>query len=1188
MSETFDAGTVEAELNLERRNFQRDLKETRRELKDFSDEEYKAQIGLELQEFSRDLKRANEDLRQFGRQTARASLGLDTAEIKRNIASAEAEIKKFGGKSGGAKLQLDTVLFNAQLGWAREQLRKFSGEKYTVKLGVEMSGVQETRARLAVLSRPRSATLNVDADTGKAQSKILGLMAQLAAMNALESLSGRTALILVGVLGLLGAAVAVLGTALAGLPGLLFAVAAPVLAVMLGVQGLKNAVKLLTPAIDALKKRLSDTFEKGFTPIMIDLRDKLLPGVSDSLNAVSLGMVFLAQRVSDYVTSALGMSQINDILFGTSRFIAMLAPGIVGLTGGLLVLGAEGVDALQRFTQIFNWWGFQFEMTMTRLKETNKLGPAFDNLGRVVGSVLDLFTRLIEAGVVMMAGPFGKQIADAFQAIGDAIIRVMPFFEAMGRLFITVGSIVGPPLLRLFDLLTPVINGLSDALSGMSQPWKDFLGMVVVGVVVLGPLIAAVAALAMSFLAVPVLIGLAVGAAVGIIWWLVANWSSVMKAIGDIWNGFAGWFADGWNGLWGWVGTGFSLFGQSVAGTWNWLIGGIVGVWNGFTGWFADGWNGFWGFVGTGFRLFGEGVVGTWNWLITGIVDLWNGFWGWFGGAWNGFWQSIVGGFWGFIGSIKDAFWNGVDFIARVFDTIRGLLARPVNFVIDTVYNKGLRGMWQKVGVEWLHLPPLPEAPLIPGFARGGPILGGTPGKDSVPILTMPGEYVWSKPAVDNAGGLAAVDAMHSSLVGGRTTGQQVTATRENQSRADHGQLVGFAPGGGMTWPLLRDIAAGFGATMTSGYRPGDSGYHGAGQAVDLVGDGGFVNIADNIFRRYPNATQIISAQWRGGTGVLNGQPHFYAKDNPEHTDHVHWAMTPNALGGGVDGGDFTAANPVAVLLHALKHGITDPLRGLMGMTIDGIMPGDGGPTSAKGAVKAGTFKMYDDIVNWVDQKVDDMFPPISFGSGGGIASANPDVVRAVQETAASFGWGQGPEWDALSWIISHESGWNPNAKNPTSTAYGLFQFLDSTWASTGIGKTSNPGMQALAGMRYIRGRYADPIGAQRFWQANHWYDDGIEAGAIGQGTHKVTNWTGRNEYLARDDQLGLLFRKGVQYGTEDLNDGGMEKLINAVVNGGGGGPNVEINNYDSRMSTQQMARDVTFELRHAGKGVNG
>lgn len=39
-----------------------------------------------------------------------------------------------------------------------------------------------------------------------------------------------------------------------------------------------------------------------------------------------------------------------------------------------------------------------------------------------------------------------------------------------------------------------------------------------------------------------------------------------------------------------------------------------------------------------------------------------------------------------------------------------------------------------------------------------------------------------------------------------------------------------------------------------------------------------------------------------------------------------------------------------------------------------------------------------------------------------------------------------GPNFDMLNKVVWCESGWNPKAKNATSTAGGLFQFLDSTW----------------------------------------------------------------------------------------------------------------------------------------------
>lgn len=121
---------------------------------------------------------------------------------------------------------------------------------------------------------------------------------------------------------------------------------------------------------------------------------------------------------------------------------------------------------------------------------------------------------------------------------------------------------------------------------------------------------------------------------------------------------------------------------------------------------------------------------------------------------------------------------------------------------------------------------------------------------------------------------------------------------------------------------------------------------------------------------------------------------------------------------------------------------------------------------------------------------------PMENIAGGGVmgpgGSEGMSGVRAiVQQVAASRGWGGGLQWEALDWLIQHESSWNPNAQNPKSTAYGLFQFLNSTWASTGIAKTSDPRMQAIAGLKYISSRYGSPLGAKAFWQAHRWYDQG-------------------------------------------------------------------------------------------------
>jgi hypothetical protein len=101
------------------------------------------------------------------------------------------------------------------------------------------------------------------------------------------------------------------------------------------------------------------------------------------------------------------------------------------------------------------------------------------------------------------------------------------------------------------------------------------------------------------------------------------------------------------------------------------------------------------------------------------------------------------------------------------------------------------------------------------------------------------------------------------------------------------------------------------------------------------------------------------------------------------------------------------------------------------------------------------------------------------------------DYVRQATPLAATGRWAGLPDWsdnDALMELIDRESDYNPTAQNPRSTAYGLFQFLDSTWASYGIAKTSDPLQQTIAGLRYIKSRYSTPERALEFHNKNNWY----------------------------------------------------------------------------------------------------
>lgn len=133
---------------------------------------------------------------------------------------------------------------------------------------------------------------------------------------------------------------------------------------------------------------------------------------------------------------------------------------------------------------------------------------------------------------------------------------------------------------------------------------------------------------------------------------------------------------------------------------------------------------------------------------------------------------------------------------------------------------------------------------------------------------------------------------------------------------------------------------------------------------------------------------------------------------------------------------------------------------------------------------------------------------PGDVGVGNG---SNRDIVRGQ---AAARGW-TGAQWQALEWLVQHESGFSNTAQNPTSTARGLFQFLDSTWRPYGP-KTDDPQLQTKYGLQYIADRYGDPVNAKSFWQAHHWYDRG---GWLMPGNTLATNTTGSPEAVLTSPQ---------------------------------------------------------------------
>jgi len=76
-------------------------------------------------------------------------------------------------------------------------------------------------------------------------------------------------------------------------------------------------------------------------------------------------------------------------------------------------------------------------------------------------------------------------------------------------------------------------------------------------------------------------------------------------------------------------------------------------------------------------------------------------------------------------------------------------------------------------------------------------------------------------------------------------------------------------------------------------------------------------------------------------------------------------------------------------------------------------------------------------------------------------------------------------DWPYVDYIVSRESGWNPNATNRSSGACGLVQALP---CSKVPGNGYDPVDNLRWGSGYAAGRYGGWAGAYAFWTRNHWW----------------------------------------------------------------------------------------------------
>jgi len=227
-------------------------------------------------------------------------------------------------------------------------------------------------------------------------------------------------------------------------------------------------------------------------------------------------------------------------------------------------------------------------------------------------------------------------------------------------------------------------------------------------------------------------IGLAIAALVAAVVFLVTHWRQawawIKSAAEDVWD----WIKDNWPYL-----------TAILTGPVGLAVGFIVKHWTEVKSTFEALWNYIWTDFGQKIANFFTKTLPGWLHTSLGDIntayvqpvehifeDLYQWVWTDFGAKVEAFFVHMLPGW----------FMDGVHNIGAAFDKIEDVLKVPVNWVLQYIYDDGIRAMWDFVA----GIVGLPKLPMVQPLAAGGR-MPGYGGGDSILALLEPGETVVPK-----------------------------------------------------------------------------------------------------------------------------------------------------------------------------------------------------------------------------------------------------------------------------------------------------------------------------------------------------------------------------------------------------------------------------------------------------------
>jgi hypothetical protein len=494
----------------------------------------------------------------------------------------------------------------------------------------------------------------------------------------------------------------------------------------------------LTPAGRAFVNQVLG-MRTAFKGLEGDAQTATLPGFTKFLQGVNI----LAPEIGTGVTRMGGAISQAFARMGTE----MKTPQAVTVLNGLIDNGMEFADTVL---------------------------PA---IGRAFGAVFDLgSSKGAATGLSNMFSGLFDGVAGFAKGLKPYIPDLNDFFTAVGK----IAKAVGPELAKEIGGIAKFLDPLAKFLnSKQGQPFLDGIAKIITALITVKGLAKIL----------PGDLGEAVGGAPGIILSLMTK--PLKKQLGPALSGvfknaFGGAAKDGEEAAAGELGKSGGMSGliSGIGGMLTGIPGKITPIVTGIKEWgiwskVAAGATKIWTGIQAGFDLvmdanpiglvvialvalgvgiyeaykhfsgFRDGVKEVFDWLKEAADFLWHD-------VFDPLWHGIEAGADGFVSAFRTT-WGKLESVFKA----------PVNFLIQTVYDKGIAGLWNDV-VGAVGLGSL-KLPIIPALAHGGMVPGTDHGRDEVLIAARPEEGVLVPGAVRAIGGAGAVHALNAAHGGGGT-----------------------------------------------------------------------------------------------------------------------------------------------------------------------------------------------------------------------------------------------------------------------------------------------------------------------------------------------------------------------------------------------------------------------------------